>query len=169
MLSEHIGLTHKFCQDSELVSSRLWWPNCHNQPGKVGWCFVPPWGRAPWAVLPLPTLFSRVQLRPRSGLCLQHTSSCQDSDLAICAHVLPTKCQWCSMCSPNPACYLFCKRIEFRIYMPNFPLPHPGIHRTTSVGFDQLEQFPVHFPAWEEIHPGNAFRESCRCTLMLPR
>lgn len=84
-------------------------------------------------------------------------------------NVLPTQCQWCSMCSPNPACYLFCKRIEFRIYMPNFPLPHPGIHRTTSVGFDQLEQFPVHFPAWEEIHPGNAFRESCRCTLMLPR
>lgn len=125
LLSEHIGLAHKFCQDSELVSSRLWWPNCHSQPGKVEWCLVPPWGHAPWAVLPPPTIFSRVQLWPRSGLCLQHTSSCQDPDLSICAHVLPTQCRWCSMCSPNPACYLFCKRTEFRAHMPKFLLPHP--------------------------------------------
>lgn len=68
----------------------------------------------------------------------------------------------------QPATY-FAKGLSSDLTCPNSPFPIPGIHRTTSAGFDQLEQFPVHFPAWEEIHPGNAFKESCRCRTDAPQ
>lgn len=168
MLSEHIGLAHKFCQDSELVSS--------GYGGQTATASLARWNGA-W--------FHHGDMPPEQS-CLPQPSflGCSyglDLVSAFNTHLARTLiCPSVRMFCPHSASGVPCAaQIQLATYSakglsseptcPNSSFPIPGIHRTTSAGFDQLEQFPVHFPAWEEIHPGNAFRESCRCTLTLPR
>lgn len=168
VLCEHIGLTHKFYQESELVSSRWQWPNCPKQPGEPGRCSIPPWGHADLGLccpglvwLPHPSFVGCSHSLGDLVSTFKTHLLARTLTLAICAPTLPTQCHWWPMCSPNPAHYLVWKRDEVRARVPKFPLPNARHSQnlavtfpSASVGFDQRESNPKlpcvgTSPSWE--------------------